>query len=87
VIGVGVAVLLGDLRVVDAVTPDGVHDGRVQAESIGAELDALPRRHPIAQVGEERVAVLHRALTDEPRRDELRVGVDRNPRPHVTKTG
>ena len=39
------------------------------------------------EVGKERVAIRKRALADEPRRDELRVAVDRGPGPHVAVVG
>src|SRR6202042_3230313 len=49
--------------------------------AIGAELDTTA--HPALEVVHERQTVLCRALTDEPRRDELSVGAYGNPCPYV----
>ena len=69
-------------REVDLVGPQTVHDAHVVTEAVRGQLDAsVPQAHP--EVAQERVAVLHRPLAHEPRRDQLRVGVDGGPRPHV----
>jgi hypothetical protein len=63
--------------VVDVSAPQGVHNGLVATEAVRRQLDALTGQEAGAKVSEERVAILSGALTDEPRRDKLRVSVDR----------
>ncbi|MDP9383434.1 MAG: hypothetical protein M3Q29_25485 [Chloroflexota bacterium] len=58
-----------------------LHDGQVGPVAVGGHL------HPVAQPGlqirQEHVGIVGRALPDEPRRDQLGVGVYGRPRPHV----
>lgn len=49
--------------------------------AVGGQLDAVAE--PGLQVGHEHVGVLGGPLADEPGGDELRVGAQRRPRPHV----
>ncbi len=67
---------------VDAVrTEQRLHDGEVGTVTIGGHLHAAPKA--ALEVAQEHVGVGRGALAHEPRRDELRVSVDRDPRPHV----
>ncbi|MFZ0059748.1 MAG: hypothetical protein WAL35_06855 [Acidimicrobiales bacterium] len=84
---VGVArrsVGLYELCEVCRVTPKGIRDDCVVAEAVGSQLDTVTRLNATLEVRQERVAVSEGAFADEPRRDELRVGVNRRPGPDIS---
>jgi hypothetical protein len=73
------------LRPIDLARLEHVWDApTVSLMAVGAELDSAA--HPALEVVHERQPVLGRALPDEPRRHELCIGADRDPRPHIAIT-
>ncbi len=67
--------------VVDAGAEGALHSFQVDAIPVRGQLDAGGQ--PVGQVVHERVGRAEVAATDEPRRDKLRVGIKRDPGPHV----
>jgi hypothetical protein len=75
-------VALDDLRPVNLVGLEGqADDALVGLVSIRAQLDT--GRDTALQVFDERPAIVERPVSDEPGRDELRAGAERDPRPNV----
>ena len=72
-------------REIHPVPHERVHDGEVEVQPVGGELDRTAE--PRLQVIDERIGVGQGALTDQPRRDQLGVGVDGDPGPHVAVAG
>src|SRR5205823_3904936 len=75
------AVVLDDLRVVDAQAERALNRVEVHAVPVGRELDTPVET--LAEVHHEGVGVLAAAVAALPGGDELRVRVDRGERPHV----
>lgn len=72
-------------RVVDVTAKRAFHGLDVGLVPIGRELHAIYQ--PFGQVAYELLARSGVTATDPPRRHELGVRADRNPRPHIADTG
>ena len=75
-------VVLDELRPIDvSAAEDEADRPAIRRVSVRAELDAPAQ--PALEVFQERPAVAQVALPHQPRRDQLRVRADRDPRPHI----
>lgn len=79
-----VAVDFHELRVVNIRAECLFHRVEVGAVPVRRELDAVG--DPVFQIADERVRILGIPPADQVRDDELRVGFNRRPRPHVART-
>lgn len=75
------AVDLHDLGIVHFAVERRINGGQIRMMAVRRELNAL--QESAAQILHEPASRVGVASADEPRRDQLRVGVDGRPRPHV----